>query len=810
MRQANDKRLCAWILVIAAALALWGCREKGRTSSDAPDPAVSDAGGGKESIVTADDGTRWLTHVYKPRDMEIPDGWEFNENGIEYSAERDEFRGRLSRSEEIEDEGGVIYLIFDWAIAVWDGQGNVKTVLQLNDPDHRWRSVGQSCFDGNRMYAVMWEYDGKTSFGAWDTGSGELLVEKAAEEIPSWDPMFSVRELTADGKGNLYVSNGKTVTVFSSDFVFLNEFKASTFDMAKTPDGEVWAVCPDMAGRGLFRLDPENGREKLTYLDAAAAQIAFLPAKDGNGWNVIAAVSTGINRFTQADEGKWPSEELMSFANSGVTYNSDVDVQLDTERLRAALSSERFLLVSRERIGEDLYASVPRIYEKAPDIDLTAIRTVTLAFSNPLPDNIRFQISRFNRENDGIRITMLDYTSYNNEMNREGGNFRLTTDILNGLVHPDLVYGEWRYDPVKTLMQKGVTVDLGAYLDADPEVNRETIAGCILNVFDDGQGGVWGIAPFFQIRTLIGLKSVLGDYADGWDLDGFLDFADSLPADAILSTNATVGGWGGIEMDYSQFIGEDACRFDSPVFIRYLEWLKALPTSAELQQRSPAVSLYPETLAREYYQNGSVALRSFSAEDTDALLLISDLFGQEPVAVPGNPMTEGSGTVVETTRVFVIPPNAPDPDAAWAFIRSVLLADDLSDEMRWHVPSGIPAYLPTFEKECGKCLRSLKTYTANGIMGVYPDRTVEEVEQLMALYSPGISYEVFPYCTEEDVTAVRELIRTAGNPYRTRIPNEVRDIVTEEISAFLSGVGTAESCAAKIQSRVSIWLAEHR
>jgi hypothetical protein len=95
-------------------------------------------------------------------------------------------------------------------------------------------------------------------------------------------------------------------------------------------------------------------------------------------------------------------------------------------------------------------------------------------------------------------------------------------------------------------------------------------------------------------------------------------------------------------------------------------------------------------------------------------------------------------------------------------------------------------------------------------MGVYPDRTVEEVEQLMALYSPGISYEVFPYCTEEDVTAVRELIRTAGNPYRTRIPNEVRDIVTEEISAFLSGVGTAESCAAKIQSRASIWLAEHR
>ncbi len=28
--------------------------------------------------------------------------------------------------------------------------------------------------------------------------------------------------------------------------------------------------------------------------------------------------------------------------------------------------------------------------------------------------------------------------------------------------------------------------------------------------------------------------------------------------------------------------------------------------------------------------------------------------------------------------------------------------------------------------------------------------------------------------------------------------------------SFLSGVGTAEDCAAKIQSRVSIWLAEHK
>ena len=41
-----------------------------------------------------------------------------------------------------------------------------------------------------------------------------------------------------------------------------------------------------------------------------------------------------------------------------------------------------------------------------------------------------------------------------------------------------------------------------------------------------------------------------------------------------------------------------------------------------------------------------------------------------------------------------------------------------------------------------------------------------------------------------------------------RTPSEVQAIVDEEISSFLGGASTAEGCAAAIQSRVSIWLAE--
>ena len=41
------------------------------------------------------------------------------------------------------------------------------------------------------------------------------------------------------------------------------------------------------------------------------------------------------------------------------------------------------------------------------------------------------------------------------------------------------------------------------------------------------------------------------------------------------------------------------------------------------------------------------------------------------------------------------------------------------------------------------------------------------------------------------------------------LPFEVASIIREEISSFLGGVGSAADCAGKIQSRMSIWLAEN-
>ncbi len=75
------------------------------------------------------------------------------------------------------------------------------------------------------------------------------------------------------------------------------------------------------------------------------------------------------------------------------------------------------------------------------------------------------------------------------------------------------------------------------------------------------------------------------------------------------------------------------------------------------------------------------------------------------------------------------------------------------------------------------------------------------------LDKPGYVFEF----TEEDAARLKKDLDSRNvTPIAGRLPSEVREIVEEEISAFLGGKSTAETCASAIQSRVSIWLAEHK
>ncbi|MBR3998789.1 MAG: hypothetical protein IKI93_10660, partial [Clostridia bacterium] len=75
------------------------------------------------------------------------------------------------------------------------------------------------------------------------------------------------------------------------------------------------------------------------------------------------------------------------------------------------------------------------------------------------------------------------------------------------------------------------------------------------------------------------------------------------------------------------------------------------------------------------------------------------------------------------------------------------------------------------------------------------------------LQEPGIR----TYFTEADGAALKEFLdKKVSAPSLTEaVDEEIISIINEEISTYASGMRDAKGCADIIQSRVSIWLAEH-
>ena len=110
--------------------------------------------------------------------------------------------------------------------------------------------------------------------------------------------------------------------------------------------------------------------------------------------------------------------------------------------------------------------------------------------------------------------------------------------------------------------------------------------------------------------SLVSVPELLGEYEKKgfWTISETLDYIDSLPDDPIFKT--TLCRTGGTlpllsESDgYMYFIdrNDGTCSFDCLEFIRYLNFLKSLPTWAEYKSHSPLFDLDAEALVKPYME----------------------------------------------------------------------------------------------------------------------------------------------------------------------------------------------------------------
>ncbi len=802
------KRIFALLLLaVVLVTAVSGCKKQTGTES-------------VTELTVGDRGT--LTGIYEAMPLALPDGFELADTAqIGTDPDSGEILVLAQKNEEVTAEDGTVTWKAELRLVVYDGTGNAVREVALEDADNSGPRVASVSRDR------VWAFCDRTESGGrlleWDAATGALLSRTDTQSIKGWAGQTSPRKLITDVQGNLWLSDSAKVVVISPERVWINQFKLNASDLAALPDGTVWAVTPLARGRGIARLDPETGRyeDAISLWDNA---INAAPGGSGDGYRFYYNGEGGICGIRTDEEGKPVSEELMSFVNSNVNYNASLVPSEDTIQLSAVLSAEAFVMTEWSRGSDGRFRFLPVLYRKGEDLELSAVKEIQIAHWQALPQNLAWEITQFNKAHTDIRITMLDYTKYSTKEDALAGAKQLTLDIITGIVTPDMLVGSTsdtltgsvQNNPLIDTQKHGIALDLTPYLkDAGLD---DDLFGCVKTSFTDGEGKLWGICPTFSLSFYASSQKTLGVYAEKgcWTSAEFLDFVENLPSDCAVYLNS-VREWPGVlHPDFNSFIDREAatCSFDSPLFYQYLRWRENLPSTEEWTRPggSGEAHGYNKWPLNPYINEGKLALRSSGMGDVrDVICQDIRTTGGKDYALIGRPSETGSGVDLTSKTGMVVLTCSKYPEACWTFIRACLEEKGLINTDRWQGSTGLPALKSVYDGEMealsrrpvGKVVRdAVPTFFLEGTDPAF-------VEEQMENAAHGTLWYLEPF-DDEELSWLRSFIDGAGEPFTNAFPEELNELMQEEISAYLGGVGTAESCAAKIQSRASIWLAEHR
>lgn len=594
--------------------------------------------------------------------------------------------------------------------------------------------------------------------------------------------------MAIDSSGNIYCSDKSTLYVLNPDLspAYTFKFPSKVYTMARGADGNIWVTFSAGMESCAAAIDPETKAlgEYLTFVRGSdmleSVEHRLINAHTSSEKHSFYYYdSDALYGVTVNEDGSLSEDIVVDFYNSGIDF---VD---------SYMGASKGVAYPVSLLSEDILLTVNYDYElnrtltintRGEDLDLSSMHTITIACAYALDPNVISKITRFNKEHSDIRVIVRDYSEYSTTENMSGGEEKLCFDIMNGYIKPDMVMTEFVGKKViaedlliNQLIDKNLYVDLTPYLESNENVNFDTLFGCIPRIFDDGHGGIWGLCTEFTISTLLGSREKLGEYAEKgyWTMGEMLDFFDSLPDGAegyynfmqfFPTSNISAQG-------YNLFIDEEN-GLDTESFIRYLEFLKACPIDlADRRAKGMATLSNDEQLSAIIAGDvGTTFLIINDASLYDSFrCLISDVF--YPI---GFPTKTDSGIRINTEYVYAITTYAEEPDLCFDLLATFFDADRADS-------------------------------TNNIDYAIFAQKT--QFETIME--DRASKFTKTEALTPDELSALYDVLDNAGSPIIYETTESVNAIISEEVSAYLSDIGTAQSCAEKIESRINIWLSEH-
>ncbi len=522
-------------------------------------------------------------------------------------------------------------------------------------------------------------------------------------------------------------------------------------------NGRCYQLATDGTWSGKLSLPAVfESQMKLDAVQPAAGDVAAVAVWDGNGiwqWDMETEIATPAFRWL----------------DSGV----DADLVLEV----FSLGEGRYLLVS---MSED--ASALNFITLTPaSAEVLANRTViTVGSTGTVSDKLRKEILSFNGSNEEIFVQLVDYSA------DENGTAVLENDIITNnapdvlLLPPDLSNNHY--------IRQGLYIDLYPLLDADPVLKREDFIPNILRSCEFN-GYLPTMTAGYNIMTAIADADTVGTQP-GWTMEEFHSVCAVQPSlqtpffrygrNVILLYHLRMGGSAFI--DYAA--GE--AHLDTPEFAALLEACRAYPTETITEWVDPKDAL----------SGGKSMLFIHHINNFDVLRELYYIFDGD-YTFKGFPGSDGSGSAFLPQIRFGITNQCKDPQAAWQFLRRLLL----------------PEFQDTLTTR-----RS--TYRGLSMLPVRQDSLTLAAQNAAKPVKEG-EYQV--------ILVDRAIVQTDNDYWRQGIPAEqseklislieatdvisqyddvVLDILFDEADAFYNGSRSAADTAAILQNRIQTYLDE--
>jgi hypothetical protein len=229
-----------------------------------------------------------------------------------------------------------------------------------------------------------------------------------------------------------------------------------------------------------------------------------------------------------------------------------------------------------------------------------------------------------------------------------------------------------------------------------------------------------------------------------------------------------------ISLNYRDFIDPvtATCTFDTQEFVDVLEFANTFPEEYEWDE---------DVDTADQLNSGQVLLDTYYLSDFEEVQLYEAVFGG-PVTFIGYPTSEGNGALLSLNTIYGITNNCDVPDVAWDFLRQFYLPDETDSDYYY----GFSIRKDAFDKFCKDAMKEENSGGGWG-WGNY------EVEIQPA--------------TQEQVDTVKDLVYNT-TAVSGAVSTDILNLINEEAAYYFSGEQSAEDVAAKIQSRMEIYLSE--